>query len=114
MPLMRCPDCHKEISESAVSCPNCGLPRPQYELMSRERQAAEDEAAEARRKTIQYVYFGAAACALVALTLLAVMVLTNWSRPELGTKVKEFIVGGVFGGVAYALYRQAEGMRAPK
>ena len=114
MPLMRCPDCHKEISESAISCPNCGLPRPQYELMSRERKAAEDAAAEARRKTIQYVYIGAAACALVALTLVAVMVLTGWSRAELGTKVKELLVGGVFGGVAYALYRQAEGMRAAK
>ena len=114
MALMRCPDCHKEISESAISCPNCGLPRPQYELMNRERQAAEDEAAAERRRTIQYVYIGAAACALVALTLLAVMVLTTWSRAELGTKVKELLVGGVFGGVAYALYRQAEGMRAAK
>jgi len=114
MPLMRCPDCHKEISESAVSCPNCGLPRPQYELMARERRAAAAEAAEARRKTIQYVYLGAAACLLVAVTLLAVMVLTAWSRAELGTKGKEFLVAAVLGGVAYALYRQAKGMGAPK
>ncbi|HWA40772.1 MAG TPA: hypothetical protein VG712_04120, partial [Gemmatimonadales bacterium] len=62
----------------------------------------------------QYVYFGAAACALVAVTLLAVMILTSWTRAELGTKVKELLVGAAFGGVAYGLYRQAEGMRAPK
>lgn len=114
MPLMRCPDCHKEISDSAVSCPNCGLPRPQYELMARERRAAEAEAAEARRKTIQYVYIGAAGCALVAVVLVAVMVLTDWSRAALGTKGKEFLVAAVFSGIAYALYRQAKGMGAPK
>lgn len=113
MPLMRCPDCHKEISESAISCPNCGLPRPQYELMARERRVAEAEAADARRKTIQYVYIGAAACALVAVTLLAVMILTGWSRADLGTKVKELLVAAVFGGIAYLLYRHAKGMGAP-
>ncbi len=110
MPLIRCPDCHKEISESAISCPNCGLPRPQYELMTRERKAAEDAAAEERRRTIQYVYIGAAACALVAVTLFAVMILTSWTRAELGTKAKELLVGAVFGGVAYALYQQATRM----
>lgn len=104
---MHCPDCNKEISESAISCPNCGLPRPQYELMNRERKAAEDAAAEERRRTIQYVYIGAAACALVAVTLFAVMILTSWTRAEFGTKAKEFLVGAAFGGVAYALYQQA-------
>ena len=114
MPLMRCPDCHKEISDSAISCPNCGLPRPQYELMARERRAAEEAVAEERRKTIQYVYVGAGACALVALTLLAVMILTTWSRAGLGTKAKELLVAVAFGGIAYALYRHAEGMRAAR
>ena len=26
MALMKCPECHKEISDQAVSCPNCGYP----------------------------------------------------------------------------------------
>ena len=47
---------------------------------------------------------------LVAVTLLAVMILTGWSRAELGTKAKELLVGAVFGGVAYALYQQATRM----
>lgn len=82
--------------------------------MTRERRAAEDEAAAERKQTIQYVYIGAAACALVALTLFVVMLLTSWSRAELGTKVKELLVGAGFGGIAYALYRQAQRMRAAK
>ena len=111
MPLMRCPECHKEISDQAISCPNCGLPRPQYELMTRERRAAEEEAAKRHQEAVRYVYIGAAACALVALTLFAVMILTTWTRAELGTKVKELVVGAAFGGVAYALYLQATKMR---
>lgn len=27
MPLITCPDCKKEISDSAVACPNCGRPK---------------------------------------------------------------------------------------
>lgn len=26
MPLVSCPDCNKEISDSAENCPNCGKP----------------------------------------------------------------------------------------
>jgi hypothetical protein len=26
MPLIKCPDCEKDVSDSAVSCPNCGHP----------------------------------------------------------------------------------------
>jgi transposase-like protein len=26
MPLITCPDCQKEISDSAENCPNCGRP----------------------------------------------------------------------------------------
>ncbi len=47
----------------------------------------------------------------MALTLFAVMILTTWTRAELGTKVKELVVGAAFGGVAYALYLQATKMR---
>ncbi len=53
MPLMRCPECHKEISDQAISCPNCGLPRPQYELMTRERRAAEEEAAKRHQEAVR-------------------------------------------------------------
>ena len=28
MPLIHCYECEKEISDKAVSCPNCGAPRP--------------------------------------------------------------------------------------
>ena len=26
MALIKCPECGKEISDKAISCPNCGLP----------------------------------------------------------------------------------------
>lgn len=26
MALIKCPECHKEISDKAISCPNCGCP----------------------------------------------------------------------------------------
>lgn len=26
MPLVQCPDCDKTVSDSAISCPNCGRP----------------------------------------------------------------------------------------
>ena len=29
MPLVKCPDCRKEVSTSASSCPNCGRPMTQ-------------------------------------------------------------------------------------
>jgi hypothetical protein len=28
MPLIECPDCHKQISDAAPACPNCGWPNP--------------------------------------------------------------------------------------
>ena len=30
MPLIKCPECHKDISDKAPQCPNCGCPASQW------------------------------------------------------------------------------------
>jgi hypothetical protein len=35
MPLIVCPECHKQVSDQAVSCPNCGYPSAQKALIDR-------------------------------------------------------------------------------
>ncbi len=38
MALIKCPECNREISDQAISCPNCGMPikRPSLESVKRE------------------------------------------------------------------------------
>lgn len=33
MPLMTCPECKKEVSDQASSCPGCGLPMKKAEVV---------------------------------------------------------------------------------
>jgi uncharacterized OB-fold protein len=33
MPLIKCPDCNKEISSSAPTCPNCGRPMQLQQIL---------------------------------------------------------------------------------
>lgn len=37
MALVNCPDCGKQISQNAVSCPNCGAPSNMYDNKSKEQ-----------------------------------------------------------------------------
>jgi len=32
MSLIKCPECSKEISDKAVSCPNCGMPLDNFNI----------------------------------------------------------------------------------
>ena len=112
MPLMRCPDCRKEISESAISCPNCGLPRPQYELMSRERRQAEEEATASRQERLRHCYIAAAVLFVGAATLLLVVVLGGWSRDALPFKGKLLLWAAGAGGIGYGVLRYARRFRA--
>lgn len=107
MPLMRCPDCHKEISESAISCPNCGLPRPLYELQNRERRAAEDLAEESRRKKIQLMYAIAGWAALITIIILVQGIRTPWTMATLASKGRHLLGIAVGGGVTYGFFRYA-------
>lgn len=111
MPLIRCPDCHKEISESAVSCPNCGLPRPLHELEERERRAAESMAEESRRKQIQLVYAIAGFAALISLLILAQTILSPWATAALASKGRNLLGAVVGGAVAYGLFRYARTLK---
>jgi len=49
MAIVTCPDCKRELSDSAISCPNCGYPyEKNYELYLRARQLMKDaQSAEA-------------------------------------------------------------------
>lgn len=111
MPLMRCPDCHKEISESAISCPNCGLPRPLRELQERERRAAESLAEESRRKQIQMCYAIAGFAALLSLAILVQTLLSPWTTAALAAKGKNLLGVTAGGAVAYGLFRYARTLR---
>ena len=111
MPLMRCPDCHKEISESAISCPNCGLPRPQYELMNRERRQAEDEAVAVLQVRIRNSYLIAAGLLCISVVLLALILLGGWSREALPFKGKLFLWAAVAGGGAYGVFQYAKRLK---
>lgn len=31
MALIKCPECGKEISDKAISCPHCGCPRTEWD-----------------------------------------------------------------------------------
>ena len=107
MPLMLCPDCGKEISDSAISCPNCGLPRPYYELQSRARRQQEAEALQDHRAAIRNLYIAAAVLGLGALGLLVAVLASPWTRLALATKGKEALLALLLGAVAYLLFRQA-------
>ncbi len=39
MPLINCPDCNKEISDAAPTCPNCGYPLKQQSINKKEQSA---------------------------------------------------------------------------
>lgn len=47
MPLIKCPDCGKEVSSFAETCPNCGYPFAKLEAAEQERQYKAEQ--EARR-----------------------------------------------------------------
>jgi len=48
MPLITCPDCHKEISDLAKACPQCG--RPMVEDEYEEEEYEEEPVYASRRK----------------------------------------------------------------
>lgn len=108
MPLMSCPDCGKEISESAISCPHCGLPRPYYELQNRARRQKEDESARERDELIRNLHIGAAILGLGALGLLITVLFSPWSQPALGMKAKEALLAIALGAIGYGIYREAK------
>lgn len=43
MALIRCPECGKEISDKAASCPNCGCPMRQERNVYLQEEYGEDE-----------------------------------------------------------------------
>jgi uncharacterized membrane protein YvbJ len=112
MPLMRCPDCQKEISESAIACPNCGLPRPQYEQMSRERQQAEADAAAERRELVRNCQIAATVLFVGAAALTLMIVIGSWSREALALKGKLFLGAAITGGSGYGVFRYAKRLKA--
>ncbi len=112
MPLMNCPDCGKEISDAAISCPNCGLPRPYYELQSRARRQQEAEALQDHHATIRNLYVAAAVLGLGALGLIVAVIAAPWTRLALPVKGKEALLALVLGGVAALLLRTARAKRA--
>ena len=76
MPLIKCPDCEKEISDQAPTCPHCG--RPSTHLATKKRHA------EAKRyNQVSWMIFAlallsalAGAWAIAAVSLLAALVLS--------------------------------------
>jgi hypothetical protein len=40
MPLINCPDCRKEISDSAISCPSCGFNLLKQSTVRKSKEAA--------------------------------------------------------------------------
>ena len=107
MPLMTCPDCGKEISDAAIACPNCGLPRPMYEQQSRERLAAEGLAADDRRKQMQLCFAIAAFVVLISVGIIAKTIFAPWSSAVIALKARNLLGGGVGCAIAYGLYRYA-------
>ena len=104
MPLMRCPDCHKEISDAAISCPNCGLPRPLYEFQNRERRATESLAEADRRRKVRLLYAFAGFSILVGGGIIVRAILSPWTSAGLAAKGM-MLLGGVAGcAVAYAFF----------
>ena len=112
MPLMDCPDCGKEISDAAISCPNCGLPRPYYELQSRARRQQVDEAHREHAELVRNLFIGAAILGVGALGLLVVVVLSPWSSAAIGMKGKEALLAIALGAVGYGLYREGRRRQA--
>ena len=107
MALMPCPECGREISDAAISCPHCGLPRPLYEQQSRARRAAEEAAEEERRGTVRTLRLFAGASGLLALLFVGLALFTTWSRAALGLKLKELLLAGVFATITHLLWRLA-------
>ena len=113
MPLMRCPDCHKEISDAAISCPNCGLPRPLYEFQNRERRATESLAEADRRRNVRLLYAFAGLAALIGAIILVRAALSPWTSAGLVAKGQMFLGGGAGCAVAYGLFRFARHLEDP-
>lgn len=54
MALIKCPECEKEVSNSAVMCPNCGYAvREHFENIERQKQAQIANAEAERQKTVE-------------------------------------------------------------
>ena len=47
MALISCPECEKEVSDKAPTCPNCGSPVAQPPMTKKEKKRADAEAARA-------------------------------------------------------------------
>ena len=50
MSLINCPECDKEVSEKAPTCPNCGSPIAHPPMTKKEKKKADAEAAKAEAK----------------------------------------------------------------
>lgn len=108
MPLIGCPDCLKEISDAAISCPNCGLPRPLYELQNRARRAGEAVALAEHLTKVRWMYGAGAVACLAALILTIIAATSPWSSELLPTKGKQLLVAIVAAGLGYGILRLAK------
>lgn len=58
MALMKCPECHKEISDQAVSCPNCGYPIREKLKQKKEKEAHRKQAQQQQQINYNFEYKG--------------------------------------------------------
>ena len=82
MALTQCPDCDKQVSTSAVSCPNCGAPIA---------AAKETEAAGAPLTTTQLTSKKLKGQQLIATLMVIVGSIWIFSSPESGAGLPAFI-----------------------
>lgn len=94
MALIKCPECEKEISDHAESCPNCGyplhkkiLPVPPKEPMSDDEIEEWKEAKSVRNSNIAV----AAIIGVIALIFVIIIVVQNVG-PTINAKAYEYIV----------------------
>jgi hypothetical protein len=111
MPLIHCPDCNKEISESAISCPHCGLPRPIYELQNRARRQQDAEALEEEKAKVRWMWGGAFAAFLIGAGFLIGALTSDWSFAALGKKAMWIGIAVIFEFAAYWLWMTASGIQ---
>ena len=103
MALIPCPDCNRQISESAISCPHCGLPRPLYELRARERRAEEAAAERERRAGIRRLFIAGGLAGLASIALLAWALFWPQGAGSLGRRALIVLLAGSVGFVAYRI-----------
>lgn len=111
MPLIHCPDCNKEISDSAISCPHCGLPRPFYELQNRARKQQDAEALEEEKAKVRWMWGGAFAACLIGAGFLIAALTTDWSVASLLKTATWIVIAIIFEYTAYWLWMTASGIQ---